>query len=178
IGEGYATPILAGERIFAMTRRDNDEVVTAMDAATGKIVWQTRYAAPHRFASGAEGHGHGPKSTPLHYDGKVFTLGITGIVSSFNAADGKLLWQKPAPAVETLYNNSAMSPIADRGAVIFHVGGHNDGALTAFDANTGNVKWRWTGDGPSYASPIVATFNGARQIIAVTQRFIVGVAAD
>jgi outer membrane protein assembly factor BamB len=178
IGEGYSTPILVGERIFTLTRAGGTEVVTAVDAGSGKIIWQTRYAAPHRIASGAADHGQGPKSTPLYYEGKLFTLGITGIVSSFSASDGKLLWQKPAPALETLYNNSAMSPIADRGAVIFHVGGHNDGALTAFDANSGEIKWRWTGDGPSYASPLIATFSGTRQVIAVTQRFIVGVAAD
>jgi outer membrane protein assembly factor BamB len=71
-----------------------------------------------------------------------------------------------------------MSPVADRGAVIFHVGGHNQGALTAFDANTGAVKWSWPGDGPAYASPIVAEFGGVRQVVAVTQRKVVGLAAE
>ena len=178
VGEGYATPILVGERIFTLTRGGGNEIVTALDAGTGRIIWQNRYRAPHRIAGGAADHGQGPKSTPLYYEGKLFTLGITGVVSSFSASDGKVLWQKPVPAVETLYNNSAMSPIADRDAVIFHVGGHNDGALTAFDANTGRIKWSWTGDGPSYASPVIATFHGTRQVIAVTQRSIVGVAAE
>jgi outer membrane protein assembly factor BamB len=178
IGDGYSTPIVVGDRVFTLSRAGGDEVVTAIHADSGKVIWQQRYPAPHKIATGAAAHGQGPKSTPLYSDGKLFTLGITGIVSSFNAADGKLLWQKPAPAVETLYNNSAMSPIADRGAIIFHVGGHNQGALTAFDAATGSTKWSWTGDGPSYASPIVATFNGVRQVIAVTQRNIVGVNAD
>jgi outer membrane protein assembly factor BamB len=59
--------------------------------------------------------------------------------------------------------------------VIFHVGGHDKGALTAFDLNTGNVRWSWTGDGPGYASPIVADFEGVRQIITPTQSKIVGV---
>jgi outer membrane protein assembly factor BamB len=71
-----------------------------------------------------------------------------------------------------------MSPIADRDAVIFHVGGHDQGALTAFDPATGNVKWSWSGDGPSYGSPMIATVDGVRQVITVTQRFIVGVSAD
>ena len=177
IGDGYSTPIVVGDRVFTLSRADGNEVVTAIHADSGKVIWQ-RYLAPHKIASGAAAHGQGPKSTPLYSEGKLFTLGITGIVSSFNASDGKLLWQKPAPSVETLYNNSAMSPIADRGVIIFHVGGHNQGALTAFDAATGNIKWSWSGDGPSYASPIVATFNGVRQVIAVTQRNVVGVAAD
>ncbi len=178
VGEGYATPIVVGGRVYMVTRRGGNEVMAALDAESGKTIWDTTYAAPHKINGGAKAHGQGPKSTPLFYNGKVYTLGITGIISSFNASDGKLLWQKPAPPAETLYNNSAMSPIADRGAVIFHVGGHDNGALTAFDANTGEIKWSWNGDGPAYASPIIADLNGTRQVIALTQRNIVGVSAD
>jgi outer membrane protein assembly factor BamB len=178
VGEGYASPILVGDRVFTLTRRGDDEMVTAIHAADGRVVWRSQYAAPHRIAQGASDHGHGPKSTPLYDQGRLFTLGITGIVSAFDAANGTLLWQKPAPSVETLYNNSSMSPIADRGTVVFHVGGHNEGALTAFDVGSGAVKWSWRGDGPAYASPIVATIKGTRQVIAVTQRFVVGVSAD
>lgn len=178
VGEGYGTPIVVGSRVYTLTRRDENEVVTAVDADSGKVVWQAGYPAPHEIAGGASAHGHGPKSTPLFYQGKLYSLGITGTVSCFNASDGKLLWQRPAPAVKTLYNNSAMSPIADEGSVIVHVGGHDAGALTAFDANTGSVKWIWDGDGPSYGSPIVATLAGTRQVITLTQRYIVGIAAD
>ena len=59
--------------------------------------------------------------------------------------------------------------------MIAHVGGHDDGALTAFDADTGEVKWRWTGDGPAYASPIVAELGGIRQVITETQNNIAGI---
>ena len=43
------------------------------------------------------------------------------------------------------------------------------GALTAFDVNTGAVKWSWAGDGPGYGSPIVAEFGGTRQLVTITQ---------
>ena len=56
--------------------------------------------------------------------------------------------------------HTAMSPLVDRGLVIVHVGGHNDGALTAFDAASGDVKWSWNGDGPAYGSPIVTEITG------------------
>lgn len=178
VGEGYGTPLVVGSRVYTLTRQGNDEVMAARSAATGEVVWTTRYPAPHKIMTGASAHGQGPKSTPLFFNGRLYTLGITGIVSCFNAADGKLLWQKPAPPNETLYNNSAMSPIADNGSVIFHVGGHDKGALTKFDAETGQVKWAWDGDGPAYASPIVVEWGGARQVIAMTQKSIVAVAAD
>lgn len=177
VGEGYGTPIVVANRVYTLTRQAGNEVMTARDADTGTVLWQTSYPAPHKIMSGATGHGQGPKSTPLFLNGRLYALGITGIVSSFNAADGKLLWQKPAPRTETLYSNSAMSPIADNGAVIFHIGGHNSGALTAFDANSGEVRWSWDGDGPAYASPIVVELSGTRQVIAMTQKQIVGVAA-
>jgi outer membrane protein assembly factor BamB len=49
--------------------------------------------------------------------------------------------------------------------------------LTAFDVVTGEVKWSWKGDGPSYASPIIGEISGERQVITLTQEHIVGVAA-
>jgi outer membrane protein assembly factor BamB len=78
--------------------------------------------------------------------------------------------------VEPLYH-TAMSPLVDRGLVIVHVGGHNNGALTAFDARTGGVRWSWNGDGPAYGSPIAAELGGTRQIVTVTQDNLVGVSA-
>ena len=176
-GLGYATPILVGDRVYTFGRLDADEVLMALDAASGAVVWRTGYSAPYRNNAGTERHGPGPKSTPLFYDGKLFALGINGVVSAFDAATGTLLWQKPAQPVEPLYA-TALSPVADDGRVIFHVGGHNDGALTAYDADSGDVVWTWDGDGPAYASPMVAEFDGVRQVVTITQEHVVGVAAD
>ena len=59
--------------------------------------------------------------------------------------------------------------------MIFHVGGHNQGALTAFDTATGEVKWSWNGDGPGYGSPVVADLGGTRQVVTITQGKVIGV---
>ena len=176
VGVGHATPILVGTRVYTFTRQGTNEVMQALDAATGKVVWQTRYAAPVNVNPAAEAHGPGPKSTPTYADGRLFTLGMGGIVTAFDAASGKQLWQKPAGSVLPLYG-TAMSPLVDRGLVIVHVGGHGKGALTAFDVSSGAVKWTWDGDGPSYASPIVADIGGVRQVITLSQENIIGVSA-
>ena len=176
-GLGYATPILVGEQVYTFGRIGDEEVVMALHAASGAVAWRTTYEAPFRDNPGTSRHGPGPKSTPLFYDGKLFTLGINGVVSALDASDGSLLWQKPAQTIEPLYA-TALSPVADEERVIFHLGGHDAGALTAFDANSGTVVWRWDGDGPAYASPMVAVLDGVRQIVTVTQRQIVGVDAE
>jgi outer membrane protein assembly factor BamB len=102
---------------------------------------------------------------------------MTGVVTAYDAATGKQLWQKPAPGVVPMYTSHSFSPLVDRGLVIFHVGGHNQGALTAFDVNTGEIKWSWNGDGPGYGSPIVADLGGTHQIVTITQGKLIGVDA-
>ena len=123
VGSGYATPLVVGDRVYAFSREGEDEVLRALDAATGKQIWQ-----------------------------------------------------KPAPPVEPHFHTS-QSALVDRGRVILHVGGHDQGALTAFDAATGAVKWSWNGDGPAYGSPILADFGGTRQVINFSQKSLVGVDA-
>ena len=177
VGSGYAAPITVGNRVFAFSRQGEDEVMRALDAATGKTVWETKYNASYSPNPAAtRTHGTGPKSTPTFADGRLFTLGMSGIVTAFDAATGTQLWQKPRPAIEPLYH-TAMSPLVDGDNVILHVGGHNSGALTAFDVRTGDVRWSWNGDGPSYGSPIVAALGGTRQVITMTQDNLVAVAA-
>ena len=96
----------------------------------------------------------GPFSTPLVANGRVFTLGTSAVLSSFDAATGKLEWRKSWPIdTSKLFTGTAMSPIIDGGLLIVHVGDHN-GWFCAFDPITGVEKWSLPGHGPGYASPI------------------------
>jgi outer membrane protein assembly factor BamB len=177
VGLGYATPLLVGNRIYMFSRQGEDEVMSALDATNGMRLWQTAYPAPFTMNSAAAPHGKGPKSTPVFNNGKLYSIGMVGTVTAWEAATGKQLWQKAGTGVVPMYTSHAFSPLIDRGLVIFHVGGHNQGALTAFDANTGDVKWSWNGDGPGYGSPILVDLGGTRQVVTITQGKLVGVDA-
>jgi outer membrane protein assembly factor BamB len=171
VGVGYATPLVISDAVYTFTRRNETEVMTALDAATGKERWHTSYAAPYAPDTPAAAHGVGPKATPLFHNGRLYTLGITGIVSAFDAATGKLAWQTPAAPEHPSYG-TAVSPVGDKDLVIVHPGNH--GPLTAFDANSGAVRWNGTDRG-AYASPIIVELGGIRQVVTMTQDSVLGV---
>ena len=177
IGLGYASPVLIGDQLYMFTRQGEEEVLTALDAATGETVWRTGYAAPFNMNPATARHRAGPKSTPTFANGRLFTHGMTGTVTAFDAAGGEQLWQYPGTGLTPLFH-TAMSPLVDGDLVIVHVGGHNDGELTAFDAATGAVRWTWDGDGPAYGSPMLFELGGTRQVVVFTQEHFVGVSLE
>lgn len=181
VGAGYSGPVVSGQRVFQFSRVGEQETLRALDLATGKPLWRQSYAAPFSVHPAAYAHGPGPKGTPAVADGRVFTFGITGILSAHDAATGRLLWRrdfaKDYPNAFPTYG-ATQSPLVEGGRVIVHVGGPGRGALTAFDAQTGAIAWAWNGDGPAYASPVAADFGGVRQVVALTEGNLVGVAAD
>ncbi len=181
VGAGHASPVVSGDRVFLFSREGEEEVAQSFELATGKRVWRGAYPAPYSMNPAATSHGKGPKSTPVVADGRLYTLGIGGILSCYDATSGHLVWRKEFAGqfkeTSPLYG-TAMSPVVDGGLLIAHVGGHGDGALTAFDAATGGVRWAWKGDGPGYASPVVGTIGGARQVVTQSQDNLVGLSAE
>jgi outer membrane protein assembly factor BamB len=177
VGTGHASPVVSGDRVVVIARDGDREIVRALDVSSGGEIWRAEYAAPYIVHPAAQAHGPGPKSTPAIAGGRVFTFGIGGILSAFDLASGRLIWRAPAPAVLPQYG-TATSPLVDGTSVIAHVGGEENGALTSFDAATGKPRWQWTADGPGYGSPIIATFEGVRQVIAQTQKFLIGLNAS
>ena len=176
VGAGHSSPVIAGDRVVVHARQGEREVTRAFDLKTGKELWRTDYAAPYTMNSAARGHGPGPKSTPVVADGRVFTFGISGILSAHDVATGKLLWRANAPPAPPEFG-TAMSPIVDGPVIIAHLGANDTGALSAFDTATGAVRWRWTGDGPAYASPVIADVAGTRQIITQSENAVIGIHA-
>ena len=180
VGVGHSSPIVANGKIYVFARQDEEEVLLCLDAVTGKETWRSSQPISYEMNPAAMGHGKGPKSTPTVSKGNVYTFGITGVLSCHDARTGKLKWRrefsKQYPNTSPLYG-TAMSPVVDNGVLIAHVGGHDKGALTAFDAETGAVKWSNDMDGPAYSSPLIVTLAGVRQVVTFMQKDFVGVDA-
>jgi outer membrane protein assembly factor BamB len=175
-GIGHSSPIVAGDRTYLFSRVGEQEVLTTYDVASGKQVWRQGYEAPYQMNPAATSHGKGPKSTPVLDRGRIFTLGISGILSAFDQSTGKVAWRHDfakefSPSMPDF--GASMSPIVDGEHLIAHVGG-TTGAIIAFNCATGARVWTWKGDGPAYASPIIATFGGTRHLVTQTRAHIVG----
>ena len=149
----------------------------AYDLVTGKRLWQDAYDAPYQMNPAAQQHGPGPKSTPAIAGGRVFTLGISGVLSALDLATGKVLWRTPAATTAAALRHGDVPARRRRSGHCVHGRSRSQGAFTAFDAATGAVRWRWTGDGPGYSSPVVAELGGTRQFVTQSQNRLVGVSA-
>ena len=180
-GAGHSSPLVVGGRVFLFSRMGEQESMSARELASGKEIWRQAYDAPYQMNSAATSHGKGPKSTPVHDRGRIYTFGISGIVTAWQAQDGRALWRrdfrKEFPSTVPDFG-VAMSPIVAADLVIVHAGGSGNGAVMALDPTSGTTKWTWKGDGPAYASPIVATFAGTQQIVTQTQRHLISLALD
>lgn len=173
VGTGDATPVLVGERLYVFTRQGNQEVILCLEPGNGVEQWRNEYAAAAVTGPGARHPG--PRSSPVVMGGKITTLGASGIISCLDATTGKLLWRKdPFPGVVPMFFTS-MSPMIADGLCIAYVGGADNGAIIAYDMNTGDEKWRWSEEGPHYGSPVLLKSEGTKQIVTLTDKSIVGV---
>jgi len=172
IGDGVATPALVGDRLYTFSRQEGGEIVRCLDAKSGSEIWKDKYDVLP--ATGPASGFSGPRCTPTVADGKVVTLGLRGTVSCYNAADGKLLWRKEDFKGAWPRFFTSASPIVVDGLCIAQLGGGDNGGVIAYDLKTGDEKWKWTGGGPAYASPVLLTVSGTKMLIGETEQKIVG----
>jgi outer membrane protein assembly factor BamB len=173
VGDGVSTPSLVGERLYVFAMQDKNEVLRCLEAATGKEIWQAKYEA--QPATGpASGFG-GPRASPTVADGKVVTLGVRGVVSCYDATSGKQLWRKDDFKGSWPSFFTSSSPLVVDGLCIAQLGGQRDGAIVAYDLATGEMKWRFTGDGTAYASPSLLLVGEKRAIVAETDKNVVAI---
>jgi outer membrane protein assembly factor BamB len=179
VGEGHSSPIVAGDSIYLHTRQKDEETVLRLEAATGKVDWRSAYAAPYKMHPAATGHGKGPKATPALSGNLLVTFGISGILTCWDTRTGKEIWEHDLSErfkqTSPLYG-AAASPLIAEQRVIVPVGGHDKGAVIAFDLANGAIAWSNDLDGPGYSSPILTELDGRKQIVLQTQQYVVGLA--
>ena len=171
IGPGWSSFAVAGDLLYTQEQRGNDEIVAAYRMTTGEPVWRHRDAARF-YESNA---GAGPRGTPTLSNGRVYTLGATGIVNALDASSGAVVWWRNAvtdTGVTIPGWGIASSPLVLNDMVIVAASGR----LAAYDAATGKPRWFRSTGGGGYSSPHLTTIGGVTQILFLSGGGAIGVA--
>ena len=174
VGLGDALPVLADGKVYSFTRLADSEVIMCLDVATGKELWQNKYAAVAITGPASSQH-PGPRSTPAIGEGRIVTLGIGGVLSCLDAKTGNMIWRNEEFTKDLPGFFTSLSPLIVQGMCVVHLGGKEIGQIIAFDLKTGKQKWQTASDGPSYASPLMMTVKGKKQIVELTAKNLIGV---
>ncbi len=181
IGEGYSSPVVDANAAYIHSRIDPDEVVTAVDLKTGKVKWFKKYPASFNKNQYAKDMAKGPNATPLFADGRLFTMGVTGILTAWDSESGQQLWRNDySKFVDTskLFCGTSASPLVEEGRLIVQVGSDvHGGQVLALNPADGSEIWQWTGTGPGYASPIVIELEHVKLLVTLTDSSIIGIDA-
>jgi len=176
VGGGYASFVVGDGLAYTIEQRREQEVVAAYDLLTGVERWNASWDARFQESMG----GDGPRATPALYEGTLVALGATGELHALDAATGASIWRtnilEDSGAANLTWGMAASPAILD-GAVLTAPGGPN-GAVIAYELETGAIRWRALNAEGAYTAPTVFTLDGISQIVLIGADQVVGLATD
>jgi outer membrane protein assembly factor BamB len=179
LGEGFSGIAVDGDSLFSMYRRGDEELIVALEAATGRTRWEHGMAAPaHKDQDFSQGPG--PHATPLVAGGVVCGAGATARLRCLDEATGRLLWSRDLVAefgATVVYRGYSSSPVAHDEAVIVQAGGKGQ-AVLAFDRRTGKSLWKSGDHANTNSSPALLDLGGKRQLVAFMADVVAGFDPD
>jgi outer membrane protein assembly factor BamB len=177
---GRSAPVVMGNRVYVQNPSGLgaalQERVMALDADTGKVVWEYKFnifqsdVPPHRVGWAS------PAADPE--TGNIYAMGVGATVVALNK-DGKLLWDRSIGeefSAFTTHGGRTASPLIDGNLVIvsaaissWGTGSPRQHRFVALDKRTGDIIWiNAPGGRPydtNYAAPVIATIDGTRLLI-------------
>jgi outer membrane protein assembly factor BamB len=122
-------PIYVAGKLYFV---NNNGYVYALDADTGKVLWERRIGLLNA-------------STPAYYKHRLYIVNLVpGHIVKLDARTGKVLWKHSLPG------RAESSPLAMDGTVYF---GCENGQLFALSTRNGHTRWATTLGGPVKSAP-------------------------
>ncbi len=174
VGAGWSSFAVVDRLAFTQEQRGPDETVVCYDAQSGKQVWEHRDpGVRHSTVMG----GLGPRATPTLADSRLYAFGATGILNCLEPRTGAVVWSVNAvkdAGVPPMQFGMSGSPLVYDNLVVVNAGGvrstlsdtrQSGRAVIAYDRRTGKPVWTAGDYEAGYASPVLATIDGVRQVV-------------
>lgn len=174
-GDGYSSVAVAAGRAYTMAQRGKDELVLALDAATGKELWAARVGPAFMNQ-----YGNGPRATPAVEGKRVYAQSVSGPAVCLETDTGKIVWQRDILkqfGAENITWGLSASPVLD-GDRLYVLPGAKGAGVAALNKNTGDVLWKTGNDKAAYAAPVAVTVGGKRQAVFFTADGLLAVQAE
>jgi len=178
VGNGLSSPVIADGRVYLigseLQKPKARECLRCLDAMTGRELWQHAYDVTYPDWAFDPKQNSGPNATPILKGGKIFTLGQMGDMFCLDAIKGAVLWHrnlmKDFGTKE--FTGTTPSPLIEGSLLILPIGADSGATVVAFDMDTGKEVWRALDDPWTYASPLVISAGGQRQLIVWTPKAV------
>ena len=169
LGDGYSAIVSDVETLYTVYRAEAQDVVIALDAATGKTKWESRFDAPFKETC-SERLGPAPRAAPLIIGDRLVTISAGGLMNSFDRRTGAKQW-----AVDLVEGRAqtvracgySASPVAFKNLIITTAGGPGRGVV-AVNAETGAFAWRSQDFQNGYSSPLLIDLDGRPELVVFT----------
>ena len=185
LGDGYSPIAEENGVLYTAYRRpvpfwqvwsSDLDVVAALDARTGRTLWEYAYEAP--FRSGySERVGPGPYAMPQVVGERLFTASGGGKFHALDKRTGRVLWSHDLygelGGTKMTFGYSCHA-LPYKSTVILLVGG-SGGAVVAFNQHDGSIAWRKQRFKNAHSSPVLIRVDGQDQVVALTADEVLGV---
>lgn len=152
---------------------DTQDIFRCLRTSDGQEVWA------HRILVGGHlDYGSSPRATPQIHGDWAYFYNAFGMLHCVHLSDGELVWEKNllqqyGGRDQSNAWGTASSPLVVDGKLIVNPGGQ-DAAVVALKPESGDLIWKTKGDYAAFASFIVGTFGGRRQLVGYEKRAVVG----
>jgi outer membrane protein assembly factor BamB len=175
LGDGYAGIAVEGTTLYTAYRREPQEVIVAINANTGKTIWEYAYDNPFQ-SSYSESISSGPRAMPQVVGDRLVTASATGKIHSIDKRNGRSVWSRDLYSEfggTRLDFGYSCHALPYKNNLILLAGGKG-AAVVSLRQKDGAVVWKNLSFANAHSAPVLIEVDGQTQAVALLASEVIG----